>query len=443
MAESSSSVSTMPVVPSTPDFSALPAEVKRIVCNYVSSELLPILGWVILSTDRAQLPREDLKTLRLANKTWGRVAASVLWYHISLAVDKNYVERLDTLLTSPAASVPLANVKNMRIQPKGHVNSEVIGKALLLLPKDQLKVFHCTGKLDTRTLGRLIQNQTQLEELAVATVSTKRPKSHFIGESLKHLCRLQLELEDSTDLYGSWFEHTPSLRTLCLSGYLKEQLKIKLWTAPSDKPLLKLQVLLLTELDLPGKPGQVGKLSHIPSLRRLRISQCKNLRPFLHSLARDFADHEETLLKKLSIIDINKLNECWECELNLLLESTTGLETLQVETSDANCPSISSICCHGKSLRRFYFSFYANNLEHPHEIISKSEYSTYDLSELVNGCPMIEELSLEIYNLLPKDLDMDTEPYFLLGEERITEGDDAANILVGGLLGHIATCADT
>lgn len=382
-----------------------------------------------------QLPKTTLKSVRLVNKQWSALAATVLWANVSIDLNEDNKRKIDHIVNSNPCGI-LDNLKELNISTAlANLNTQKAQDAttnllrlLGVLSRDSLVAFRCANfRLDQHTLGLLLRNQSHLTDLQFCVNEKKQaglPGTNYVKGNLSRLQSITVRpvggRHSTYKGLETWFFHLPMLRALAIEGMLPgARNDFAGWTLPVQTPLLRIVDLTLRGLRLLDTASRMDLLLDIPCLESLDIIACDNVEPLLRSFAKSFMQKGSALRAFLCIPRDLPEKVSKACEE--LFESVETLEKVVVGTcGECSLPRITSLHRNSQSLQTLCL----------HTARAGISYSLPELGDLAVHCPNLLQLWLSVGDLRDTIDDMILyEPF------DITTVQDYAKSLVCNTLG--------
>ncbi|CAO2648641.1 Nn.00g079080.m01.CDS01 [Neocucurbitaria sp. VM-36] len=357
------------------------------------------------------LPRSKLKDIRIVNKEWGSIAASLLFSVFNTNLVETRQRRLAAMLVSPAGGL-LDSVRELNIvhQEDGRVPADKDNKILQLLcvlPHNCLSGLSSIVPLHVLVVGLLLRTQTKLRRLSVPIEYNKQicppPGKRYINGNLQFMESLTIfATGHDEDGYAAWLPDLSALRRLRVSGVnngTQHKPSFNGWKSLALSPTLKLNKLYLRSIRLPETPSDIVKCINLPSLQKLFIMSCLNSGPFLAFVAQQLAGSTDTSALKVLRQGRERIEGPLK-HIEDLLKSVSGLESLILDVDGANPLAISSLQSHGTSLKVLLLGFSKDrgsrtaNME-----LTDSLYAVKDLTQLVDTCPHLHVLGISLANI--------------------------------------------
>ena len=266
---------------------------------------------------------------------------------------------------------------------------------LSLLQHGILRKFETTEPISARTLGLLIKGQPQLRGLTARIcnndASDRPPDRRYTKGNLKSLESLRIMVNRDQREYDAWFAHTPSLRTLLVSGPLgSPRGRFTPWQ--SQVQLMRFENLKLVNLNLEPRSGRLDAWTDLSRLQNLIIRSCDGLATFMVDLSKAYSNLKVFPRSFSLLVDVSE--GCFDPLMDIL-RSMHGLEYLYISTATAEKLHRSSLKNHATSLR--YFLLDTTRPYSPEHGVFKSSACRHDsayLLQLAKLCPQIEELGI-------------------------------------------------
>jgi hypothetical protein len=291
------------------------------------------------SANNTQLSKESFKSVRLVNKTWGVISASVLWQKFTTDLVETPDRRLSALLSSHRGGFG-DHVKKLYIKDPDidqRTKSDLAHLRLLsAFSVNSLTQLDCPSRMDRTTVSQFISKQAQLIKLAVNMYEEDEPCGppdvNFITGQLDHLLDLTINVHNdehhSYKEYGIWFKALPRLQELFISGLRRRHHNnFNGFVMPVGTPLLDLRTLRFFAVEFPDTPTQFPEQLRLLCLKTLSIRHCQNTGSLLDVFAQSLAASEETSLRAVSHTSEKHTGRMSGTEH--LLESVAGLEVHQ------------------------------------------------------------------------------------------------------------------
>jgi hypothetical protein len=383
-------------------FSAIPPELQRLTCTFVSRQY----RYVII-VNIQKLSKADLKATRLVNKAWSTVAATVLWSQMEIDLDDIDQRKFDALLNSNVGGI-LDNVKELIIstdsddlsqKSKQRATMNLLG-LMAALPHNCLTVFRIKRfKLDAEVLALILCTQSQLTRLQMwlcAKTPGRLPNTNFARGNLSNLHSLCIHIDGSRNEtyegFGAWVLHAHKLRDLEIVGESSPTTsQFNGWTLPTHALPITLHRLVLKRLQFSDMAENLVTTLQLFDLRTLIIRFCKNIGPLLRSLATRFKQTDTISLRKLYILNF-VLPEDTCRDLEYLVESVQGVTDLALgATHEGGLSRLRCLGSTGKTLQTLEL----------HAGSQEKTYSAREIKQLTTYCPDLKILALSIGDLNP------------------------------------------
>jgi hypothetical protein len=346
-----------------------------------------------------QLPRSDLKSVRLVNKQWSAIAATVLWSHLATDLPKpeTPTHSLDTLLGSYPNGF-LDNIKKITTTDKPPSLMTLratlsLLKSLGALPRDCLRLFSSRHhKLDRIALCLLLRTQSQIGVMILSLGEDEPrglPGATYVRGNLSNLHKLHLLVRDTLQGLTEWCIHAPALRDLHVEHADRGDLShFAGWATATDSVQLKLRSLKFTRLDLSSfTPDVDTSLLDLAFLERITFERCVSAGPLMRSLTKGYKTVTTSSLKYFrSTSSFVPEDVCRATEE--LFELINGLEHIILGRTATGLPSLTCLQRSSASLK--LVDFEASN--------ERQIYSPAELEQF-NSCIHLKNIRLSISEL--------------------------------------------
>ncbi|KAF1844517.1 uncharacterized protein K460DRAFT_354429 [Cucurbitaria berberidis CBS 394.84] len=406
-----------------------------------SLELSPELKHAVC----ALLPLAKLKDVRLVNKQWGDVAASLLYHEFTTSFAETEQRKFDALLTSRANGF-LDNVRVLNIDhpASGTVVDDADLKLLQLLcvlPRNSLMIFSSRVPLEMSTVGLLLRTQTRLWSLRVPIqhlgLPSGPPSKEYVNGSLARLVTLGIYATGhEEDGYAKWLPDLVALRGLKIIGsvsLLQAKLAFNGWASLAPAPNLKLRQLYLVNVRLPETPSHIVMCLHLPSLQELSIDSCENSSPLLSLVAQQMAKSTEPSALKV----FSRRHEKGMESVEELLNSVSSLKGIVVDAESEIPLAVSCLKSNGTSLQYLLLGF--SKGRGAGSMHTDTKYAISELAQLVNTCPNLEVLGVGVANIDFREWSISQAVGISLSSSTTPEGRQMAQALVSTTPVHIGT----
>lgn len=351
-----------------------------------------------------QLPKATLKELRLVNKQWSALAATVLWARVSIDLNETGNRKMGYLINSSFCEV-LHNLKDLTITTRSMPPDTLMAREattnllrlLGALPRDNLTAFRCPRfSLDPSIVGLLLRTQSHLNALHFCLnekQSAEVPGTTYVKGNLSTLQAITVrpagsQLNTYRGFVG-WFPHVPVLQRLVIKGISPDSLNdFAGWALPAQAPMLRLRSIDFIDLRLLDSASGMAFLIDVSCLQKLKITDCENLEALLQFLAMRFKHHGSTL-KVFSIV-LEKFSEAASKACEGLLEAVVSLEHVEVGAFDGSgLPRISSLIGNAQSLRELQL----------YKALVDSSHSSDELEILATRFQSLQRLGINVGDL--------------------------------------------
>lgn len=382
-----------------------------------------------------QLPKATLKRVRLVNKQWSALAATVLWAEVSIDLNEDNKRKIDHIVNSNPCGI-LDNLKELNISTAlADLNTQKAQDATMnllrllgALSRDSLVAFRCANfRLDQHTLGLLLRNQSHLTDLRFCVNEKKQaglPSTNYVKGNLSRLGSITVRpvggRHSTYEGLETWFSHLPMLKALTIEGMLpKAHNDFAGWALPVQTPLLGIVLLTLKNLRLLDTASKMDLLLDIPCLESLDIIRCDNVEPLLRSFAKSFMQKGSAL--RIFRCNPRHLPEKVFRACEELFEFVETLEKVFVGScGKCSPPRITSLHRNSRSLQTLCL----------YTARAGSSCSLPELGDLAVHCPNLLQLWLRVGDL--RDTIDDMRPFEPFD---ITTVQDYARSLVCKILG--------
>ncbi|KAF2003062.1 hypothetical protein P154DRAFT_618068 [Amniculicola lignicola CBS 123094] len=399
-------------LPDVADFtSRLPVELKDIVLEYV--------------------PKNNLKSIRLVNKQWGEIAAARLWEHFESDFNETDTKKLFYLIIARSSFLRhVRKIVSAPSTPYGPVNINLM-RVLYSLPQGSLTFFQANHDLRREVLQLLLRSQSRLQYLNFRQVHSESlscaPLGNEIWDGLSNMRELAIDVRGREYFYQEWFNHMPRLKFLSLHNSQCSISHLSGWNLPEHaRPaLVGFRVM---DLRLPAENEYLHDLVNLDTLRLLILRRVRNSEAFLKGLARRF--REMSVQPALTDFHYTKQERIGHLEyLEEFFLSFGSLKSIEISCTEAFPLHVSCFSAHRESLMALYMDTHYRWTSH---FLSNQEDYLYawQLEQLVEACPYISELGMNLLNVtLNPDWD-DLEPFHISPDPaRSFHGEELANIL--------------
>ncbi|KAF2676220.1 hypothetical protein K458DRAFT_437389 [Lentithecium fluviatile CBS 122367] len=369
-------------------FSSLPTELKTKIFAFMRS-----------------LP--DRKAVSLVNHQCRAIIAPALFETFMTDLQPTTTKTLDALLHPDSWILPQIRHLHLYVGESLSQTNEKAPEALKLLlstlPKDQLLAYWSNTRLDSITLGMMLQNHTKMKCLVTTLVYGKGNGSFDITQAAWLQCRLReleglaLWVDDVPASYATFrffLNNAPKLEYLDIQPDFKGCLDFQaLLSGPESPPRLStIRRLDLWKVDFSKAPAALAEHLDVLKLNTLALSGCRGVAPFLRCLAARFSASEgRGSSPALTTLELNVSSAFAKDAMpaiEALLQSFRGLEWLWIANLGLLLPDKKCFAQHKQSLR--YLGVESGNLW------NMSYYSSVDMKYILASCKRLETLAIQL-----------------------------------------------
>ncbi|KAF1938841.1 hypothetical protein EJ02DRAFT_514242 [Clathrospora elynae] len=343
------------------------------------------------------LPNKSLKDACFINKSWGFIAASMLWRTFVTDFAETETRNTEALLLFRPGGF-LDSIRNLRLSPTYDHNA--LSRLFSVLPRACLIELSAHDWVEKNTLGACLRTQPKLKKLYVPTSHQNSPcgppDAAYTAHSLKELQELTMTVHghspNSYEGYLAWFPHLSELRNLKIQGGFRPNTRNHLssWDMPVGTQPLKLYRLSISGVVLPETPATFIDSLQLDLLTVLQVWSCCNPGPLMRGLSQKFIELGHSSLKALDHFSERQAGNRGTEEL---LDSVDGLKRVYVTTRQGPLVAMSCLTRQGLSLRLLKVSATGGPSN------TSQSYSSLDFESLAASCPNIELLSIGLVSL--------------------------------------------